>query len=120
MPSRPLGPHTVYLMPPVLNVDTVGNTTYYTYPDLVEVRNSFFQPFLMTEKFQEEFTNERETTRTFYRVFVPWNSVTELITDEYRITFKGSVYEVHALIGEWSHFSGEQNHIAFLVKRREG
>jgi hypothetical protein len=71
----------------------------------------------MTEKFQEEMTTERDTTRTFYRVFAPWTTETEQIGYQYKILFEGEEYQVHALSGRWRDLRGQKNHIAFLVKR---
>lgn len=115
---RPLGSDTVTLRPPTVTTDTVDNTVYYTYADGAVIENCNFQPFLMTEKFQEEFTLERESSRTFFRVFAPHNADTAAITEKYQIKFQGDIYEVHALIGKWRFFSGSNNHIAFLCKRR--
>lgn len=115
-----LGSDTITIRVPTLTVDARDNTNYTTYTDGATVRNCSFQPFLMTEKFQEENTVEREYTRTFYRVFVPWNTSTEQITDTYRIVHDDIEYEVHALIGKWKRLSGQKHHIAFLVKRRVG
>lgn len=117
--SRPLGSDTIILQPPTEVVDTRDNTTYWTWADGATVRNCSFQPYLLTEKFQEEFTLERESSRTFCRVFVPVNDDTLLINEQYRIVFQGEQYEVHAITGEWRAFSGRKDHIAFLVKRRD-
>jgi hypothetical protein len=118
VPTRPLGNDTITLLVPTATVDSRDNTTYYTYTDGAIVTGCSFQPFLMTEKFQEEFTLERESSRTFFRVFMPATDDTLLVTDKYRIRFDGVIYEVHAQAGEWRHFSGRLNHVAFLCKRR--
>lgn len=120
MATRPLGSDTITLRVPTETVDTVDNTTYFTYADGAEIKNCNVQAFLMTQKFQEEFTIERESTRTFFRVFAPWTDETALITDKYRLLFRGVEYEVHALIGKWQHFSGKHNHVGFLIKLRIG
>lgn len=120
MPSRPLGSDTITIRVPTQTVDPRDNTVYYSFTDGAVIQGCNFQAFLMTEKFQEEFTVERETTRTFFRVFVPARPETAVITDKYRILFEGVEYEVHALLGKWRHFSGQENHYAFLVKRRIG
>lgn len=120
MPTRPLGPDTITIRVPVITVDTRDNTSYYDYVDGATIAHCSFQPFLMTEKFQEEFTVERQTTRTFYRVFVPVLPETLEITETYRIIFDGVEYQVHAVPGSWRHFSGKRNHIAFLVNLRIG
>ena len=120
MPADFLGSDTITLRVPTLTVDSRDSTNYYTYSDGAVIRRCSFQPFLMTEKFQEENTNEREYTRTFYRVFVPWTTETEQINDTYRIVFEGYEYEVHALIGKWRRLNGSKHHIAFLCKRRKG
>lgn len=118
--ARPLGPDTILLREPTIVVDSDDGTTYYEYSDGASIRNCYFQPFLMTEKFQEESTLERESSRTFFRVFVPWTSETEQILDTWRIVFEGTEYEVHAQEGRWRDFRGQKNHIAFLVKQRTG
>lgn len=120
MRHRRLGSDTITIRVPTLVSDTRDNTGYYEYEDGSVIRGCSFQPFLMTEKFQEEFTSERDATRTFYRVFVPWNTETEQITDKHRILFEGIEYEVHALRGQWRKLNGEKHHIAFLVKKRAG
>lgn len=119
MPSRPLGSDTITIRVPTLVHGSRGDMTY-EYADGAVIRACNFQPFIPSEKFQEEFTNERETTRTFYRLYVPWTTETEQITDRYRILFEGVEYEVHALTGKWKHFSGKKNHIAIMLKERIG
>lgn len=114
----PLGHDTILLRPWTAVVEARGNTKYYEYSDGATVRHCNFQPFLMTEKFQEEFTIERESSRTFYRVFAPVTPETLLIDEKYHIVFEGVEYEVHAVPGEWRYFSGRKNHIAFLCKLR--
>lgn len=118
MPTRPLGPHTITILDPVETIDTRDNTVTYTYATGATVKGCNVQAYLMTEKFQEEFTTEREGARAFYRVFAPTNAYTLAVTDKHRISFKGAVYEVHSLSGVWEHFSGASNHVAFLIKRR--
>jgi hypothetical protein len=118
MPTRPLGPHTITILVPTEVVDTRDNTVYFEYVDGATVRNCNVQAFLPTEKFQEEFTTEREGARTFYRVYAPTNPYTLAIDDTYRLRHKGVIYEVHSLSGVWEHFSGASNHVAFLIKRR--
>lgn len=120
MPSWPLGSDTITLRVPTIVVDPTDNTNYYRYANGATVQNCSFQPFLMTEKFQEEFTIERESTRAFFRVFMPVTPETEAVTSTYRIVFDGDEYEVHSLIGKWRDFSGLKDHVAFLVKRRVG
>lgn len=117
---RPLSGDTITLLVPSVVVDSRDNTRYYTHSPGATIKGCSFQPFLMTEKFQEEFTTERESTRTFYRVFVPWTADTALITEKYRILFEGEEFEVHAMIGKWRDFRRNQDHIAFLVKKRIG
>lgn len=120
MRSRPLGNDTITILVPTVVIDERDNTQYLEYSDGVTVRNCSLQPFLMTEKFQEEYTTERESTRTFYRVFVPVTPETLEIDETYQVRFNGDVYEVHALPGEWRSLTGRLDHIAFLVKRRVG
>lgn len=117
-PTRPLGNDTITLLVPTETVDTRDNTRYYTYTPGATVYNCSFQPFLMTEKFQEEFTTERESSRTFFRVFAPATPEVLAVTEKYQILFDGVVYEVHAVAGRWRHPSGTLNHVAFLCKLR--
>lgn len=120
MRSRPLGNDTITILVPTVVIDERDNTEYLEYSDGATVRNCSLQPFLMTEKFQEEYTTERESTRTFFRIFVPVNDDTLAINETYQIRFDGDIYEVHALPGEWRALNGRKDHIAFLVKRRIG
>lgn len=120
MRSRPLGKDTIVILVPTVTVDTRDNTEYLVYTDGATVGDCSLQPFLMTEKFQEEYTTERESTRTFFRVFVPVLPETSAMDETYRIRFDGDVYEVHAIPGEWRSLGGRADHIAFLIKRRVG
>lgn len=115
-----LGLDTITLLVPTITVDSRDNTNYYTYIQGGVIRNCNVQPFLMTEKFQEEFTTEREGARTYYRVFAPWTPETEQVNDRYKILFAGVEYDVHSLAGRWQDFRGMKNHIAFLIKRIVG
>lgn len=118
MPSRPLGNDTIIIRVPTIIVDSRDNTRYYTYSNGATVKNCNFQPYLMTEKFQEEFTTERESSRTFFRVFMPAIPAVLAMGETHRIMHDSIEYEVHALPGYWRHFSGVLNHVAFLCKRR--
>lgn len=120
MRSRPLGNDTITILVPTVTVDTRDNTEYLTYTDGATIRNCSLQPFLMTEKFQEEYTTERESTRTFFRVFCPVLPEILEIDQTYQIRYADEVYEVHAIPGEWRALSGRPDHIAFLLKRRVG
>lgn len=120
MPSRPLGSDVVTILVPSVTTDARDNTQYLSYSDGLTVHGCNFQPFMLTQKFQEEFTTERETTRTFFRVYMPALPEVEAITPKHKVRFGGVEYEVHSLIGKWRHFSGLKDHVAFLLKRREG
>lgn len=120
MPSRPLGSDTVTIRVPTTTIDPNDNTRYFSYADGATIQGCNIQPFLTTEKFQEEFTLEREATRTFFRLFMPISLETLAVDDTYRIVFQDIEYEIHAIPGEWRHFDGRKNHIAVLIKRRKG
>lgn len=119
-PSRPLGSDTITIRVPTKVVNVRDGSTSYSYANGAVIEDCSFQPYLMTEKFQEEFTLERESSRNFFRLFLPWTDVTEALTSEYRILFEGVEYEIHSEAGKWRDFRGVKNHLAFLVKLRRG
>ena len=120
MLRKRLSSDTITILVPVVGRDPRDNTVYYTFTEGAVVEGCSFQPFLITQKFQEEFTTERDTSRAFFRVYMPWTSDTEQITDKYQIRFDGEDYEVHSLVGKWKDFRRAKNHIALLVKKRSG
>lgn len=120
MPTRPLGHDTITIRVPTIVIDPDDGTHEYTFADGATVRNCNIQPFILSNKLQSEVTLEREHTTTFFRAWLPVSAVTLAINYTYRIRFKGVEYEVHAVPGEWRHFSGKQNHISFMLRLRIG
>lgn len=116
---KPLGNDTfVRVRAPLVQNDRDG--TYYRDWDNAEeltVNFAMVQPFRLAEKLNFEINKEREFARTGMRFFAP--PETEVLSTD-RIIYRGEEYEVFGHEGVWTDFTGREDHIAFLGRRREG
>lgn len=120
--ARPLGNETITILKPVETVDTVDNTTYFSWttPTEVEVSGCSFQPFLPSDKLQYEETRDRDFSRSTWRVYAPYTADVLAIQPHDRIRHLGQVYEVFGHTGSWRHLSGVGHHVQIIVQLREG
>lgn len=71
----------------------------------------------MAEKIAFEYNLGRDFTRTAFRVWCPAGTSVRS-TD--RVLYDGDQYDVFGGAGKWHEFTGEESHVQFIMRLREG
>lgn len=71
----------------------------------------------MAEKIAYEKNQEREFSRTAFRVYAPADTVVRATS---RVRHKGQIYEVFGGPGPWDNLDGTGHHMAFVIRLKEG
>lgn len=122
MVVRALGNDTITLVKPTIIVDPVDNTEVISFDTTTEivVRRCMIEPFLLSEKLQEEITGERDFVRSTWRVWAPATADVLALSHHDRIIHQGQEYEVFGHLGVWRDFAGRNHHVQFIIELREG
>ena len=75
------------------------------------------QGFLLAEKLAFEVMADREHAKGGLRVFAPAGTDVEE-TD--RVVYSGKTYEVFGFPAKWYGFEGDEHHVEFVIRLREG
>lgn len=117
--TRPLGNQSFVLVRAALVASGRDGTLQRDWANATEttVTKCNIQPFRLAEKLNFEDNRDREFARSALRVFAPAGTDIEP-TD--RVIYRGNTYDVFGFMGEWADFDGNQHHIAFVIRLREG
>lgn len=117
--ARRLGKDSFIIRRADLVTNPRDNTEYRDWNNATEtlIENAQVQPFLLSEKLNFEITKEREFARQGQRFFAPAGTD---IRHTDRIIYRGDEYEVFGELAVWTNFKGQDDHVAFIARIREG
>lgn len=118
-PTRPLGGNTIIIVRAELVTDPRDNSLYRDWLNATEtpVPKCMVEPYPLAEKLNIEDDRDREYMRGALRVYAP-KTIDVEYTD--RVRFNGKLYSVFGDENNWYHFDGTLNHVAFILRRRNG
>jgi hypothetical protein len=118
-PTRPLGSKSIIIVRAALVLDTRDNSLYRDWVNATQttVTGCNVQPYPMAEKLNVEDTRDREYVRTALRCYAP--KTTDVVYTD-RVIYNSQLYDIFGDGGEWDHVDGSQNHLAFILRRRNG
>lgn len=81
------------------------------------IRRCNIQPFLQSNKKNQEIDAGREFTKTLWQAFFPPGS--DILSSDL-VDYAGNTYEVLAEPGRWRFITGQERYTSVILVRREG
>lgn len=115
----PIGEQTITVVRAPLVQNDRDNTWYRDWENAThtDVPGCSVQPTRLSDKLRYEQDQEREYHMTYIRVYAPPG--TDIVYTD-KIKFDGKFYDVQGAVTPWRRTGGQEHHVAFLIKLREG